>query len=147
MLEFYTLINHTQGVISLAISDGSIPTISAMDVDQIKQLGNLVLNIQSQMQQHLTNFGIASYPLKTILSLRYSLKQIADFHENRLEFCLSTLRLPCLPIEDRPDWAKKALSHLQARVECDQHISQVQVSLNYLKRLGLVEHVWPLIIK
>lgn len=146
MIDFYTLTNHTEGVISLPISDGTIPTICVMDVEHVRQLRNLVLNIQSQMQQHLAIYGIDSYPLKTILSLRYSLQQIADYHENRLKFCLSIIRLPCCPNEDRPYWAGKALSHVRARVECDQPISQAQISLDHLKHLGVIEHVWPHII-
>ncbi len=145
MLHFFTLINHVEGVISLAINDGSIPVICVMDVEQVRQLGNLVLSIQVQMQQHLTIYGIDSYPFKTILSLRYSLKQIADYHENRHQFCLSVASMPLLPNEERPDWAKKAISHVRARVECDQFISQAQISLDYLKHLG-VGHVWPYII-
>ena len=117
-----------------------------MDVEQVRQLGNLVLSIQGQMQQHLTNFGIAWYPFKTLLSLRYSLNQIADYHENRHQFCLSIVNLPCLPNEERPDWAKKALSHVRAKVECDQFTSQAQISLDHLKHLGVIEHVWPYII-
>ena len=141
MLHFYTLINHTDCVISLVTNHFGIPTIFVINVEQVSQLRNLVLSIQDQMQQHLTNHGIAWYPFKTLLSSRYSLKQIADYHHNRHDSCLSVARMPMLPNEEPSHWANKALSHLQAKVECDQFTSQAQISLDYLKHLG-VGQVW-----
>ena len=144
---FYTIINNSDAVISFVTHLTHLGThhMGTVNVEQVNHIGDLVFSLKGQMQQHLIDNGVSLYPLSSLVSLTNSFLQIADYHDNKHDFCLSVARMPMLPNEERPDWAKKALSHLQAKVECDQFTSQAQISLDYLKHLG-VGHVWPHII-